>query len=117
MAATNYAVEGVTGEWACLICSETTYADSLPSKLRGPAMRWLRVHAEYDDDHPWEALEIIATLLGHQPSKADIEAVEHAIRATYVYFAMGLDAMVSVRHGTFDERASNASVLGDLAAA
>lgn len=118
MAATNYAVEGVTGEWACLICSETTYADSLPSKLRGPAMRWLRVHAEYDDDHPWEALEIIATLLGHQPSVADIEAVEHAIRATYVYTAMGLDdAMAGVGHGTFDEKASNASVLGDLAAA
>lgn len=118
MAATNYAVEGVTGEWACLICSETTYADSLPSKLRGPAMRWLRVHAEYDDDHPWEALEIIATLLGHQPSAVDIEAVAHAIRATYVYTAMGLDdAMASARHGAFDEKASNASVLGDLAAA
>ena len=28
-----------------------------------PAMRWLRVHAEYDDTHPWEALEIVATLL------------------------------------------------------
>jgi hypothetical protein len=40
------------------------------AELRGPAMRWLRVHAEYDDTHPWEALEIVATLLGHAPPRA-----------------------------------------------
>ena len=27
IAATNYAVEGSTGEWACIVCSESTYAD------------------------------------------------------------------------------------------
>jgi pyrroloquinoline quinone (PQQ) biosynthesis protein C len=118
IAATNYAVEGVTGEWSCLVCSKTTYAESLPDDVRGPATRWLRLHAEYDDTHPWEALEIVATLLGEAPSAAEIEAVRRAIRSTYVYFAMGLDhALAEMLHGSFDETASNASTLGALDAA
>ena len=118
IAATNYAVEGVTGEWSCLVCSTPTYANSLPEDIRGPATRWLRVHAEYDDEHPWEALEIVATLLGHAPSRAEVQAVESAIRSTYVYYAMGLDhAMLSMLHGSFDDTASNASTLGALHAA
>ncbi len=118
IAATNYAVEGSTGEWACVVCAESTYADSLPEDIRGPAMRWLRLHAEYDDNHPWEALEIVATLLGHAPTPAEIDAVRRAIRATYFYSAMGLDhAAAELLHGSFDETASNASTLGALDAA
>jgi len=52
IAATNYAVEGATGEWSCVVCSKVTYARSLPEQIRIPAMRWLEVHAEYDDTHP-----------------------------------------------------------------
>ena len=118
VAATNYAVEGVTGEWSCLVCSKSTYADSLPESIRGPATRWLRLHAEYDDTHPWEALDIVASLLGVTPSAREVEAVQRAIRSTYVYFAMGLDhALAAMLHGSFDETASNASVLGALDAA
>jgi pyrroloquinoline quinone (PQQ) biosynthesis protein C len=118
IAATNYAVEGVTGEWSCVICSKSTYAESLPEEIRGPATRWLRLHAEYDDNHPWEALEIVATLLGHAPAPAEIEAVRRAIRSTYVYFEMGLNhAAAEMLHGSFDETASNASTLGALDAA
>ena len=118
IAATNYAVEGVTGEWCCVICSQSTYADSLPEEIRGPATRWLRLHAEYDDNHPWEALEIVATLLGHAPAPAEIEAVRRAIRSTYFYFEMGLNhAAAEMLHGSFDETASNASTLGALDAA
>ena len=118
IAATNYAVEGTTGEWACVVCSESTYADSLPEEIRGPATRWLRLHAEYDDNHPWEALEIVATLLGHSPPASEIEAVRGAIRATYAYSEMGLNhAAVGLLHGSFDETASNASTLGALDAA
>ena len=118
IAATNYAVEGATGEWACVVCSKSTYADSLPAVMRGPATRWLRVHAEYDDTHPWEALDIIATLLGNAPPPAEIEAVRRAIRTSYGYIEMGLDDSLSVAlHGTFDETASNSSTLGALDAA
>ena len=118
MAATNYAVEGVTGEWSCLVCSRSTYADSLPDDIRGPATRWLRLHAEYDDTHPWEALDIVASLLGVTPSAREIDQVARAIRSTYIYFAIGLDhALAEMLHGSFDETASNASVLGALDAA
>ena len=114
IAATNYAVEGATGEWSCVVCSKSTYAESLPEDIRVPSMRWLRVHAEYDDTHPWEALDIVATLLGHAPAKSKIVEVHRAIRSSYVYMAMALDhAMAAAIHGSFDETASNASTLGD----
>lgn len=115
MAATNFAVEGVTGEWSCLVCSKNTYAQSLPEEIRGPAMRWLKVHAEYDDTHPWEALEIVATLLGNAPSLEQVAEVRRAIRSSYVYMEMAADhAMDAALHGSFDETASNASTLGEL---
>jgi pyrroloquinoline quinone (PQQ) biosynthesis protein C len=112
IAATNYAVEGATGEWSCVVCSRSTYAESLPDELRSSAMRWLKVHAEYDDTHPWEALDIVATLLGHAPSPEQIVEIRRAIRASYAYMEMALDhAMEAAFHGTFDETASNASTL------
>ena len=113
MAATNYAVEGATGEWACVVCSKDTYAKSLSEDIRSPAMRWLKVHAEYDDTHPWEALDIVATLLGHAPSPLEIASVRRAIQSSYRYMEMSLDgAMMASLHGTFDETASNSSTLG-----
>jgi len=113
IAATNYAVEGATGEWSCLVCSEDTYASSLPEDVRVPAMRWLKVHAEYDDTHPWEALDIVATLLGHAPGTQAIEQVRQAIRTSYRYMELSLDsAMMAAFHGTFDETASNSAMLG-----
>lgn len=112
VAATNYAVEGATGEWACFVCSESTYAESLPSEIRGPAMRWLKLHAEYDDTHPWEALDIVATLLGHAPTAQQIAEVRQAIRSSFLYMEMALDnAMLAAMHGSFDETASNASTM------
>lgn len=117
MAATNYAVEGATGEWSCLVCANDTYAQSLPEPVRARAMRWLNLHAEYDDTHPWEALEIIATLLGHAPSPQQIAEVRQAIQSSYVYMEMGLnDAMTAGLHGSFDETASNSSTLDSMPA-
>jgi len=118
IAATNYAVEGLTGEWSSLVCSKATYAESLPEEIRTSATRWLRVHAHYDDAHPWEALDVIATLLGNSPASADIESVRRAIRSTYCYYELGLEyPMAALMHGSFDETASNASTLGALDAA
>ncbi len=118
VAATNYAIEGATGEWSCVVCATDTYARSLPEEIRVPAMRWLKVHAEYDDTHPWEALDIVATLLGHAPSQAQVAEVRRAIQSSYAYMEMALDhAMRAAEHGSFFETASNASTLGDLDAA
>jgi pyrroloquinoline quinone (PQQ) biosynthesis protein C len=91
IAATNYAVEGATGEWACLVCAVDTYERSLPEATRKAAMKWLRVHAHYDDTHPWEALEIVATLLGCAPAAAAIDAVHAAVLKSYEYMELTLD--------------------------
>ena len=114
VAATNYAVEGATGEWSCAVCARSTYAESLPEEGRGAAMRWLKVHAEYDDTHPWEALDIVATLLGHAPPQKEVDDIRRAIRTSYVYMKMALDhAMAAALHGSFDEPASNAPTLDE----
>ncbi len=92
MAATNFAIEGTTGEWAALVCGSSTYENGFPDEVRKHAMKWLRVHAHYDDTHPWEALEIIATLLGHQPPEArDIANVRSAIVKSYQYMSSAFD--------------------------
>jgi pyrroloquinoline quinone (PQQ) biosynthesis protein C len=92
MAATNYAIEGATGEFSVLVCSKDLYANSFDAAVQAKAMRWLKMHAHYDDAHPWEALEIITTLLGQNPSGAEVKEVTNAIRKSYSYMLLGADA-------------------------
>ncbi len=54
-------------------------------------MRWLRAHAHYDDAHPWEALEIVATILGAHPGPTEIGAVRAALRRSYEYMRLTLE--------------------------
>jgi pyrroloquinoline quinone (PQQ) biosynthesis protein C len=91
MAATNFAIEGATGEWCCAVCEVDAYEQSFPAEIRKTAMKWLKVHADYDDIHPWEALEIIATLLGNDPGDAAVDAVREAVQKSYEYMALTLD--------------------------
>jgi len=91
MAATNYAIEGATGEWASLVCSRDDYEHSFAPESRKKAMRWLRLHAHYDDEHPWEALEIIVTLLGLDPAACEVDKLRRTICASHDYMRMTLD--------------------------
>ena len=59
--------------------------------VRKSAMRWLKEHASYDDRHPWEALEIIATILGNHPAARDIAGVRSRIHRSYEYMRLALD--------------------------
>lgn len=97
VAATNYAVEGATGEWATLVCSKNLYEQVFPeaNQVRHKAMRWLKLHAHYDDVHPWEALEIVATILGHNPSERTVERVTTAVRKSYEYMELNLDVCLA----------------------
>jgi pyrroloquinoline quinone (PQQ) biosynthesis protein C len=95
MAATNYAVEGATGEWAVYVCSTDTYEKNFDEQTRKSAMHWLKVHAHYDDAHPWEALDIIATLLGNEPSQQEIDLIEAGIRKSYECITLMLDHCMS----------------------
>lgn len=96
MAATNYAIEGATGEWAHLVCSGPAYTESFPSQSRKRALRWLALHAEYDDAHPWEALEIICTLAGTQPSRMQQAELRQAICKSYDYMFLFLERCLAL---------------------
>ena len=81
--ATNYAIEGVTGEWSQPIYESTAYAESFPKKTRTGSLRWLQLHAAYDDVHPWEALEIVCTLMGTAPATDEVAHLGECIRRSY----------------------------------
>lgn len=83
MAATNYGIEGAVGEWAAVVCSRTTYEESFEQEGRKRAMKWLKMHAQYDDEHPWEALEIVCTLAGMNPDQALQVELRKAICKSY----------------------------------
>jgi pyrroloquinoline quinone (PQQ) biosynthesis protein C len=91
MAATNYAIEGVTGEWTAFVCSTGVYESAFTPEVRKSAMRWLKVHAHYDDTHPWEALEIIATLIGQRATTREVHGIQTGIRKSYDYMRMAFD--------------------------
>jgi pyrroloquinoline quinone (PQQ) biosynthesis protein C len=101
MAATNYAIEGAAGEWALLVCSKEDYADTFDPESRKKAMKWLKLHAEYDDTHPWEALEIICTIMGRNPTTSGISLIESRIKKSYEYMRVTLDYCLSrvAQHG------------------
>lgn len=83
MVATNYAIEGVTGEWSHMIYDSAKYRESFDPSIRASSLRWLHLHADYDDTHPWEALEIICTLVGTSPSADEVAHLEECIKRSY----------------------------------
>jgi pyrroloquinoline quinone (PQQ) biosynthesis protein C len=91
MAATNYAIEGATGEWCLLVCSSDVYENMFEANERKKAMKWLKIHAQYDDTHPWEALEIICTLMGENPTARGVALLQSSIRKSYEYLRVSLD--------------------------
>jgi pyrroloquinoline quinone (PQQ) biosynthesis protein C len=84
MVATNYAIEGVTGEWSHFVYESTKYRESFEKSVRASSVRWLHLHADYDDTHPWEALEIVCTLLGTNPLPSEVAHLGECIKRSYV---------------------------------
>lgn len=83
IAASNYAVEGVAGEWTKLVYESKVYQDRFPDNERKATLRWLELHAAYDDVHPWEALEIVCTAMGNNPEVEQISHIRECIKRTY----------------------------------
>ena len=96
MAATNLAIEGATGEWSALVCSSDAYENSLAPAVRKKGMRWLRMHAHYDDTHPWEALEIVCSLIGKVAEPKYVHMLGRCISNSYQYMGLSLDRCLSV---------------------
>ncbi|MEO7199826.1 MAG: TenA family transcriptional regulator, partial [Dokdonella sp.] len=97
IAATNYAVEGATGEWAKILYESESYRESFPEASRAKSLRWLQLHAAYDDTHPWEALEIVCTVLGTTPSAREVAHVGECIKRSYTSMQLLLDVCVQAR--------------------
>ncbi len=95
VAATNYAVEGATGEWSQRVYESEKYAQSFPAESRKSSLRWLQLHAAYDDTHPWEALEIVCTLLGNAPSATEVAHISECIKRSYVSMCISMESCIN----------------------
>jgi pyrroloquinoline quinone (PQQ) biosynthesis protein C len=96
--ATNYAVEGATGEWSQLIYDSASYAQSLPAPIRAQSLRWLQLHAAYDDTHPWEALEIVCTLKGTAPAADEVDHLVECVKRSYIGMRILADRCIGQAH-------------------
>lgn len=86
VAAVNYAIEGITGEWCRLVLPSFS---KLYGEPRAKAQMWLAAHAQYDDAHPQEALEIMKLAT---TSSEEIRRVESGVLRSLELFAHGFEA-------------------------
>ena len=99
IAASNYAVEGATGEWSKIVYESKAYSDSFPANERKSSLRWLELHAAYDDIHPWEALEIVCTLMGVAPAPDQVRHLRECIKRSYTSMCVSMNrCMEQPRH-------------------
>jgi pyrroloquinoline quinone (PQQ) biosynthesis protein C len=106
MAATNYAIEGVTGEWSQWVYESDRYRESFPAPVRAASLRWLHLHAAYDDTHPWEALEIVCTLMGLRPDAHEVAHLAQCIKRSYVSMCLLGDRCMQSRGTHYGDRAA-----------
>ncbi len=97
IAATNYAIEGATGEWARILYDSESYAAQFPAESKKQSLRWLQLHAAYDDTHPWEALEIVCTILGTKPNAREVAHIAECVKRSYT--SMRIFGSVCVQPG------------------
>jgi pyrroloquinoline quinone (PQQ) biosynthesis protein C len=85
IAATNLAIEWPTGEWAA-----TVFTAMRKYKFRNPSktLAWLSAHATYDEDHPFEAMQLI--VLCTSTINDQRQAISAATRAME-YYLLALD--------------------------
>ncbi|MBV8858838.1 MAG: iron-containing redox enzyme family protein [Acidobacteria bacterium] len=88
--ASNFAVEGPTGEWTKITSDYIRkYQGKEGTRITDKTFEWVTAHANYDDKHPYEALEI---LKAYATTPAEQEKVRYAIERSLEYYAMALDA-------------------------
>ncbi|MCD0451460.1 iron-containing redox enzyme family protein [Actinocorallia sp. API 0066] len=83
--AVNYAIEGTTGDWTEAVMP--AFKERLGEDKRG--LMWLAEHAEYDDAHPREALELIKLTVRDEDDRA---AAKEATRRSLELFRRAFDA-------------------------
>jgi pyrroloquinoline quinone (PQQ) biosynthesis protein C len=90
MSATNFAVEGPTGQWTRSVKEGLAkYRDVSGIDINDKTVAWVVEHADYDDLHPHEALEIIKAYATTPDEQA---RVKRAAQRAMEYYRMALDA-------------------------
>lgn len=88
--ASNFGIEGPTGIWTKKVCdSLTKYRHVDGVEVTESTLEWIVGHADYDDKHPVEALEIIKA---YATSREDRQKVTQAAKRSMEYYALALDA-------------------------
>ena len=89
VAATNYAIEGVTqGIASLMVKGFVRYQGKEGVCLDKRAYYWMEAHSSYDDVHPYEALEIIKR---HTTSPEIQLQIKRAAQRSLEYLAIALD--------------------------
>ncbi|MDC0713663.1 iron-containing redox enzyme family protein [Stigmatella sp. ncwal1] len=94
VAASNWAIEGVTGVWTekCEKPFREYARDGV--RIDGVSMMWLKAHARYDDAHPEEALEIVKAAV--DPGSQECERVVAAARKSLKLYTAAIEACCAV---------------------
>jgi len=96
VAATNYAIEGVTqGIASIMVKGFIKYHGKDGVYLNKNAYYWMEAHSSYDDLHPAEALEMIKL---HATSSGMQQRVVHAAQRSLEYLFGALEACYDVYH-------------------
>jgi pyrroloquinoline quinone (PQQ) biosynthesis protein C len=89
ISASNFAVEGATGQWTkSIFGSFEKYRGVDGIEIDKRTLKWVAAHADYDDQHPFEALEIIKAFA---TTKEQQEKVSQAAVRTLEYYELALD--------------------------
>src|SRR3954467_12930555 len=92
VAATSFAIEGVAGDIARKVTAGFEhYRDEPEVDLCPKTYRWMRQHAQYDDEHPKIALEIVQRyavtadlrMRSMVAAKRSLELLDHALLTAY----------------------------------
>jgi pyrroloquinoline quinone (PQQ) biosynthesis protein C len=88
-AAVNVGIEWATGEWSCIAKNGTKkyIENGLAHGSERKVSTWLTIHADYDDTHPFEAMELVANC--SQSNEEFNEALEVG-RQTLEYYFLAL---------------------------
>lgn len=89
IAASNLAVEWATGEWTInVIEGVKSYSKNGNFAIDDKVMSWLNAHASYDDEHPYEAMELIKMVaVTEEDRKKAFEAAKRSLE----YYILALD--------------------------
>jgi pyrroloquinoline quinone (PQQ) biosynthesis protein C len=89
ISAANFAIEGPTGEWTKRVRDGfEKYRGVAGVEINEKTLEWIVAHADYDDRHPEEALELIKAFA---TTPEECAKVERAARRALEYYALALD--------------------------